>query len=234
MASNGDYPWISYEEISVPSSLADNDNFNRFKYAIYWYNFLTILMTVVPLVGTLTTTILGAIAITSESSDTKIVMSQTVISAITCFLTGISAYFRKFGMDILKTLAPDLKQYIKVWIAGVPITDYNRPPRVPIPALVLNPPLVASPVTIVTKQPEASNLSPIISFLVEKAILEHNIRDTPQQIPVPALVLNPPLVPSPVTIVINPATSPQSRALSPVLSFLVDEKKKTFFSSAPP
>ena len=237
--TNYDYPWISYEEFSIPTSLADNDNFYRFKYSIYWYNFVTLLMIIVPLTGTLTTTILGAMAITS-SDYIKIVMSQTIISAITCFLTGISAYFRKFGLDTLKTLAPDLKQYIKAWIAGVPIVDYNFPQQIQIPipppvTIGINPeakvPAEAGQASSQSAlaQPEISNLSPIISFLVENALLERGIRES-SHIPIPALALNPPLVSSPITIVINPAEN-ISPNLSPVLSFFIDDKKSLFSSS---
>ena len=122
---NTDYPWISYEEIALPSNQVDKDNYSNFKFSIYFSNFLTILVTVIPLLGSLTATILGAIMIADISN---LSIAQTIISASTCFLTGTSIYFKKFGMDTLKALAPSMTQYIKVWIAGVPLADYSSKP----------------------------------------------------------------------------------------------------------
>jgi hypothetical protein len=105
---------LTYEEITLPVAQVDKDNYSNLLLAIRTYNVVIILATVIPLVGTLITTILGALSVTILSNST-LLLFQTIISAITCFITAICTFLKNSTLNTVKDLTPTLRSFITIW-----------------------------------------------------------------------------------------------------------------------
>jgi hypothetical protein len=125
MAGIGNFMWVTTQEVSnsVPTDAPDINNVSQFKSNATWSNVVTILIAVIPLFGTLATTILGAIVVATGSNET-VTLIQTIVSAVVFFLMAVVTPFNKVGIQDLTVLAPGVKQYIRGYIAGVPLTTY--------------------------------------------------------------------------------------------------------------
>ena len=105
---------LTYEEMMLPTSAVDVANYNNLLLNIKIYNVVIILATVVPLIGTLVTTVLGALALSYISNDT-LILCQTILSAIICFICALCVFLKTTTLNSVKDLSPALKAFITIF-----------------------------------------------------------------------------------------------------------------------
>jgi hypothetical protein len=117
-----DFQWVVVQEIDNPifPDTEVQDNINQFNRAVLFSNIITALLVVIPVLGTLTATILGTIVVTSGANP-SLTLSSTIITAFVCASTTILSPLNKIGITEIRILAPGVKEYLQAFIAGIPV-----------------------------------------------------------------------------------------------------------------
>ena len=110
--------FVTFEYQSNPITQVDKDNCSSLLWSIKLFNISMILATVIPLLGTLITTITGAITVAIPDYGSDLSLLQTIISAGTCFMVAVVTITKNFSLSCVKNLAPTLKTFLTVWDDG--------------------------------------------------------------------------------------------------------------------